>query len=279
MINIFESDVDKGNEIIKPFILRKLDEKHLKKLDEQEEKKINLNKKREIPFFLNGIMIISFCYSIVLLLSIFKQIKNKSLKELFKDDPSTIILLVLSIIITLLIFGIKHYKKNNSKIKKELSDLNLESTLLIKECHENLRIPSDSIKLDVFYAFYQIKNDTRKNALLFSEYELHEFYFFMERRNLCIADSSVVLSFNINDIKKIKAINQKISFIGWNKKLDFDGGTYKKFKIKTNANGIHTIESFYSIEMEIDNEQYFFIIPPYEVNKFLELTGLSIYEQ
>ena len=42
IVGLIESDVDKGNEIIKPFILRKLDEKHLKKLDEQEEKKINL---------------------------------------------------------------------------------------------------------------------------------------------------------------------------------------------------------------------------------------------
>jgi hypothetical protein len=278
MINIFESDIDKGNENIKPFILRKLDDKYLKKFDDLEDNKNKINKKREIPFLLNTIMLVSFCYSIVFFLNVFRQIKNKSLKELFKDDPSTIIIGLVLVITSILIFAIKHYKKNNSKIKKELNDLNIKSVLLIKECNESLKIPSNSIKLDVFYSYYLIRNNIRKNAL-FSEYELHDFYFFIEKNNLCIADSSLVFSFSLNSIKKIKEINQKITFIRWNKKLDFNDETCEKYKIKTKANGIHTIESFYSIEMEINKEQYFFIIPPYEVNKFLELTGLSICEQ
>jgi hypothetical protein len=51
MINIFESDIDKGNENINPFILRKLDDKYLKKFDDLEDNKNKINKKEKSHFY------------------------------------------------------------------------------------------------------------------------------------------------------------------------------------------------------------------------------------
>ena len=101
-------------------------------------------------------------------------------------------------------------------------------------------------------------------------------YIFIENECLCFANNSFVAGVPLNSVREISEINKIMPLPQWNKSESFKFDKYKQYNIYTNQSGqpgLIWIKQYYSINLLINGEEYYFYLPNYEIGSFKELIG------
>ena len=144
---------------------------------------------------------------------------------------------------------------------------------------ESLKVPKDSLKVDVLEHPYKLsKKGEKKNAGTLSVYETFEMETFREEKNICFADVGTVYAVPMDGLKRIVKINKIASFLSWHKETPYNEGEYKQYKIWTNKMGVLFVKPHYSLQFTVDGEEFEILFPSYELETIKNLTGLSVEE-
>ena len=169
------------------------------------------------------------------------------------------------------------------KTKKSNSDPEVEEYVskvekAVKECEFELEIPDTAISIDVLFTIMKKNNkgeEKLSQASLF-QYINQDLKVFTEKDLFCFADNAMVVGIPLDSVKGIKMIKKRIPLLQWNKSEPFNGPNYKPYGLYTNQAGFIWCKSYYEIDLDIDNESYYFLIPCYEKDSFLKVIGKEI---
>lgn len=182
--------------------------------------------------------------------------------------------------IGLFIIGLSLYLIFRIKNKKADADSDVQAYVqkvekTLKESRFELDIPETSIKMDVIFAIVkENKNGEEKiDQMSLIQYINQEMYIFIENECLCFADNSFVAGVPLNSVGEISEINKRMPLPKWNKSENFRSDKYKQYKIYTNQSGLIWIKQYYSINLLINGEEYYFYLPNYEIGSFKKLIG------
>ena len=182
--------------------------------------------------------------------------------------------------IGLFIIGLSLYLIFRIKNKKADADSDVQAYVqkvekTLKESRFELDIPETSIKMDVIFAIVkENKNGEEKiDQMSLIQYINQEMYIFVENECLCFADNSFVAGVPLNSVGEISEINKRMPLPKWNKSENFRSDKYKQYKIYTNQSGLIWIKQYYSINLLINGEEYYFYLPNYEIGSFKKLIG------
>ena len=276
MKNIF--GVCKDNEEFdgKGFVVRTVNPILEEEINSHLETNETLEKKASLPKALKIIKLIAFYGALIIVVGILRSLGDVSLKEAYGNAP---FLFYIGGVLILTFAVLKIYEANKHEDvaqSEEVKHLETESTELLKNALLDLKVPEESILVDVFSYGYKVKNGKEKQLTSFFQYINTEMHLFKEEDNLCLANAHEVYSIPISYIKSIKMINKKATVFGWNKELAYNSPEYKKYKIAVNNYGTLFIKPYYSILINNGFEDFELLVPSYDIDKFLNLTNLEI---
>ena len=152
---------------------------------------------------------------------------------------------------------------------------NERSKKLEKECFDSLGVPEDAPFVDV-YAFVtknKIQDSARRSAL----YQNVAKKVFREGEALCFADTSDVVKIPLARITGVVRTEKRILVNCWNKEDRPNKGRYKQYKIKSDQYGSYYVKPYYVLQIAAELEQFEIIIPCYDIETVLPLTGRNAY--
>lgn len=153
-------------------------------------------------------------------------------------------------------------------------NLNERAEKLEKECYEALGVPENAPDIDVFA--YQVKNGSRNRASRWTVYRNVVKKVFREGDAVCFADTSDVVKIPLEQITQIVKTDKRIYFNEWNKQEKFNKGVYKAYKIRCGQYGTFSVKGYYVLQIASGSEQFEILIPCYDIEPVLTLTGKQI---
>ena len=161
----------------------------------------------------------------------------------------------------------------------ELKQITQDCTLLNKKIAEQIHIPEDAFEIDVLFEKFIEKNGKSKlKDFGFAGCSNIPLRFFEEGQYLCATDNKAVYKFPYISIRGISNTKHKVSFMEWNKQETYNSKKYKKFKIVRNGFSVYYIKGV-KIELNINGEEYYIMVPLYEKDKILKLAHLTDYSK
>ncbi len=276
MHNIFKA-YDSENEEIKKYTIREISKEKIEQMEKLENEAQGIVKKTNGPLWLRIIAYIAIWIGIILFAS---ALSARSEAE--KVTNVMRIVLIVGIVICLIGAVIIFYLKNNAKkISNDSNTLNLVDDInkSIEDSYNELNIPSNAISMDIFFVPIKVtRKGEEKHMKALYTYINKELKVFVEEDNLCFADNYRVIALKLSSFKNIVKINKRITIPFWNKEKSFIDAEYKDYKIKSNAGGLIFLKSYYSIKHELNNLEYEFLIPNYELNNLLSILPLEVIE-
>lgn len=175
-------------------------------------------------------------------------------------------------------FFISFYKKRRAKkVAKDEGYLALikEGEAIYDECVASLKIPSSAKSIDVFLYVYTTKSGEEKPVNRAVKYINSPIKAFTEGGYVMIADLQMVFGLKKEWFKSFEIIPEKVTFNSWNKDDGFGTNEYKKYAIKPTATGALSVKGCYKFILEKDGKCFQIVIPPYDGEAFLKLTGIK----
>ena len=258
------------------FVLRKLLDDNSTKIDNLSKEGEQLKKEKVPPQWLSYVSIFAIIFGLLFAVSILLA------KDGFVNALQTRgyffyigVGLFVAGVVTQIIVRIKTKKSNSDPEVEEYVSM-VEKT--VKECEFELDIPETAVAIDVLFTIMKknSKGEEKLNQMALIQYLNQELKVFVENDLFCFADNVMVIGIPINSFKGIKKINKRIPLPQWNKSEPFNGPSYKPFKLYTNQTGLIWMKPYYEIDLEVDGEQYYFLLPSYEKDSFLKALGIEI---
>ena len=258
------------------FVLRKLLDDNSTKIDNLSKEGEQLKKEKVPPQWLSYVSIFAILFGLLFAVSILLA------KDGFVNALQTRgyffyigVGLFVAGVVTQIIVRIKT-KKSNSDPEVEKFVSMVEKT--VKECEFELDIPETAVAIDVLFTIMKknSKGEEKLSQMALIQYLNQELKVFVEKDLLCFADITMVVGIPLDSVKGIKMIKKRIPLPKWNKSEPFNGPTYKPYKLYTNQTGFIWCKPYYEIDLDIDNESYYFLIPCYEKDPFLKVVGKEI---
>lgn len=199
-----------------------------------------------------------------------------TLKEALSNAPLVFVIAGLAAIVWLLIF-----MSQKKKVDQSLKDNHMMETLenMEEEAAQELGIPKDCRKVDVFADIYEIKKQKKKavHEPMVMNYCMS---LYVKESRICLADTKQEFSFPIEEITKIEKSKKRQNIVNWNKEESYKSKCYKKYKIAENNYGL-LVKGYYSIQIASVWGEFEIRMPNYEeeaVRYIEELTGKSVLE-
>ena len=278
MKNLFKGEIEKNNFLAEEFIIRNLSDELTNEADKIINKIETHNENAKLPTVLRLIKTLSFYAALILGIGIINGLL-KSEENSLPMNKTTITLIVISIICLIVSIGLFIYEKirfKNVENSQEVKDDIKRVDELFQECLDDLNIPKDHKKVDVIMTFYKIKNNKEIPAFNICENMVAEYMFFEENDHICFADTRCVIAFKKESITKLRKVEEKKSFVNWTKESLPNSPIYKEYGIKTNNYGVSTIRSYYVLELNINDEDYEIILPPYDIDEYLKVLNMEV---
>lgn len=271
MENIFsvEDDVFPSDS----FIIRKLDEEKIKQFEKLSDTADELQKKYSEPLWFK-ILKATFFYGGLICLIIMLAGK-KTFEEKYAERGYLLYIGIALLVISAALYLYSYLKGKKNDNQPDVLKLSKNVDALIKEGLYELDVPENSKKIDVLmFEKKNLSNGKTKNydRIYFNQ----ERYFFIENDNLCLALPSEVVAIPVNSFIKIVKIKGTHFLLNWNKEEAFNSKEYKEF-VKNGNYGL-TIKYTYSVEYKIDDKEYNFLIPNYDLDAFLSVLKLDVIE-
>ncbi len=268
---LFNFSKKNDNQNFNKFVIKEADkeliEKHDKIFDEGE----SLSKEKTMNPIVETISLIVFLCALFIVVSFFASKKGFR----FTYENNTILFYV-----SVGIMGVSGIITFISKILKwraskdpELEHLVFRENESARELEYDLNIKEDAINMDIIFASTKtdkqgIEKITNTSLINFVNMELKVF---IEEDKLCFADIEKIIGIPLDSIKSIEEVNKTIALPAWNK----DEETLKKYKLKINGYNMIMIKPYYQVNLLLDNEDYYFYLPSYEIDVFKELIGYN----
>lgn len=142
----------------------------------------------------------------------------------------------------------------------------------------DLKVPQDSIEIDVLSFFYKVKGDNIKvceKGLQIAPYINPIFHIFADAENLYLANLEEKYAIPLSAIRNIKTIKKTIRIMEWNKDEEYNKGIYKQYKLTEDNYGCIICKSYHILELEHNNELWGIYFPCYELPVIEEITGFK----
>lgn len=259
MNNFFSLDVD-GNSrpVFEKYMVKRISNKTNKEIEEMNIR-INSfqNKYKSIFSKLSSLsMLLSFPFILIGLSYVIFQNITYALIGII----GFVICLGLSFLFMFLEYK-KTKKINNSE---EYIALNNDAERLIKKAYLELGIKEELNGIDCYFNYYKNKNGKLTSSLLYKSLMVKEYLVYKDELYLYFVDVYALIKIPLSSIKGLNQIDNSINFYGWNKKELPSSDKYKKYKIKTLNNMYFKIPSYWSLDIELDGEEYSILIANYD---------------
>ena len=160
-------------------------------------------------------------------------------------------------------------KAQTSETADSLCDRSAE---IDEEVYTALGVPADAIFLDLFTSSYQMKNGVEKTA----GHTAFAFRAWSADGCLYLSDVENVVAIPLDSITGFTRIDRRIPFYFWNKDESPRSEAYRKYNIRTTYLGAYTVKNLYIAHIRADFGEYELLVPPYEMDSFLQLTGKTL---
>lgn len=279
LINIFgieikkNSDEEISNEVI--YAKHTVSDSTKDMLNKSTDNLNNWDKKSSLPLWLTIIKYIAMFLVICITCSIFQA--DVSIKKAFENASYLFFIdgICWIILIAIIIYNSKLQKKigQNEKLAEDISNFNETVRLACKE----LEIPENADSIDVICERYKIKNNEIKHVgfPMFSHLNLAR-CIYVQNDIICIASLYSVIKFPVSAITSIELQKKKASFPEWHKEIPTNDESLKKYKIAVSQGSI--ITKYYKIVVNNMNEEFYFLIPNYDIELFCNITNTHMDE-
>lgn len=283
MKNVFGVLCEKGKEEQRydgeRFVVRKADESFMDKLGSFALEVLYVDAKAGLPPVLEVIKWLGCIPFLLVFAAVVKGYGDVSLAQMFKNAPVLFYVAGVGAVVWLVLFvfeKIRHKKVDNTgaidEINNKASDIELQ-------CEEELGIPHDAPKVDIFSFEYKEKNGKYKvKAGLGVVFSNNQMRLFKEADNLCLANCTDVYAFSIDGFKKFVHKKQRAYFDEWNKKVDYRKGEYKQYKIRINYFDAYFCK-YYALQYTDVFGEYEIFFPEYELKHFEQILNLPVEEE
>ena len=152
-------------------------------------------------------------------------------------------------------------KAGTSDAAKSLKE---RSEAIDAEAYAALGVPDSAISLDLLTSSYRTQNGDAKNIV----HTAFAFRAWSENGTLYLSDIENVVAIPTDAIVDLVRIEHRISFYFWNK-----AESPRQYGIRANFAGAYTVKDVSVAHIRSDGGEYELLIPPYEMENFLRLTG------
>ncbi len=270
MKNIFGVDLDKEEFDAKKFTLRETDEALLKRRDDMSEDLQEYAKRALLPkplgiLFSVSIVLAALCFFVAIDL---------------REEPIWWLFVPAGVFAAIAIaLGTCAFLRHRRVLKSDEFQAALTRTERVaEESRISLGVPADAADIDVFGTAYQIKKGKIKQGIAGCDFINYSMWMFVEQNNLCIADTAAVYAIPLSSILRVVRMERKITFDDWNKDSDYNKEPYKAYKISQNKDGTLGMRGCCSIQFLFEGEECEVVIPTYDIDAVLKMTGLSLCE-
>lgn len=142
------------------------------------------------------------------------------------------------------------------------AELNEQARKLEKQLREEMRIPEEAIKTDVFVRHAVQKGASMVNALPRVSYVNYEFYAFRTDDAVFFSDNYELIRLDASEILRVRFVDEKISFVNWHKAVK-NARELRKYNV-TFKSKFFVVRGFYSVEIRHKEQDYVLRIPGYE---------------
>lgn len=147
------------------------------------------------------------------------------------------------------------------------TELQSRAARVTEECFSALGVPEDAARTDAFVFRYRLKPNGKRRGGYFNE----EMRFYREGDALYASDGASV--FRLPAATAVQTVKKRIAFYGWNKKTQYNKGSYRGYKIRLNDGGAFVLKRCILIQAFYEGEEYVYSVPPYELDEIVRLTG------
>lgn len=228
----------------------------------------NYLKQTSLPLWLRVIKILSIVITGLTLYIISLDLSDRSLREEYAYAPELFFISAILFTVWLTLYLIEKKKKNKYNESNYIQDFENHSK-------ELLHIPNDAVAMEILLIHYKIKK--RKGIDLLDVFYIKNFNVYVNVKDgaLHMTDIYSEWSIPLESITGIKKINKKICIPEWLKKIPYNKGVYKKYKITMNGLGFLFFKPYYALCITWQDESYELFIPPYEVDMLSALIGVN----
>ena len=190
----------------------------------------------------------------------------------FQTSPVLIAIALLSLALSVVLVIIERKRMKKTERSDAYDEWKKHSEQAEEEAYEALQVPQSALQMDFLTMTYSLKNGAPRNAV----YTAFNVRAWVENDCLCMADVESVVAIPLADIKGISEISGKMLFYFWNKKEAPDSEAYRQYHIRRTYFGAYSIKGVRAAHIRSEFGEYELLIPPYELEAFLRLTGKSI---
>ncbi len=190
----------------------------------------------------------------------------------FQTSPVVMAVAIASLVFAVVMVVIERKRLKKAGQSEELAEWKTRSKEAEKEAYEALGVPSDAVLMDLFTATYSLKNGKARSAT----YTAFDFHAWIENGCLCLADVESVVAIPLGEIKGLSELPGKTHFFFWNKPEPPQSEAYRQYHIGKTYLGAYSIKGVRSAHIRGEFGEYELLIPPYELETFLRLTGKAI---
>lgn len=164
-------------------------------------------------------------------------------------------------------------KLRNSEEVKEITRL---SNAFMKKRDDFFGIPSDAKIIDIcFKHVKRVRASEEMDVLSLPEDDTFVANIgvtaFVKNNKLHLADTESVYGFDLSNYKREEKNENKVKFTSWNKKKPYRRDEYAQYYIKFMGAGFLSIIGSYRFVFEIDNEEYYLEVLPYDYDVMKKL--------
>ena len=276
MKNLFGILKKSNDNNFEKFVIRKLSDDNSKIIDNLSNEGEQLTKEKVPPQWLSYVSI--FAIMIGLLFAVSILLAKDGFVSALQTRGYFFYIGIGLFLVGLIVQIIVRVKTKKSNSDPEVEEYVSKVEKAVKECEFELEIPDTAIAIDVLFTIMKKNNkgEEKLSQTSLVQYINQDLKVFIEKDSLCFADNTMVIGIPLDSVKGIKMIKKRIPLPQWNKSEPFNGPTYKPYKLYTNQTGFIWCKPYYEIDLDIDNESYYFLIPCYEKDSFLKVIGKEI---
>ena len=277
--NLFTSDLDNDDSVIdrEEFVLRRESAALAAKGEKMTDEMLKTIGKGFGKMFL--VTLLPFVLLIVGIACAYMAFDAYAETKAFPLALALVALFSLFFAVVAFVFARRYTKKKEALNDQTEKGWSAALDALHEERKQELSVPKDAQKLEVFTVCYSSDPDLATEGV----YSNAETEVFREEGKLCFLYSGAVVAIPLDAIDALVKLPDTVTFDGWLKDAAFDGGAYAQYGItKKELDEIeerYTMQGCYSLHFDYDGTPLEILIPLYESEVLLPLIGITPAEE
>ena len=197
---------------------------------------------------------------------------NLSFAGIFQTSPVAMAFAIAALLLAVALSIMERSRAKKAERGDALAEWRARSKEAEKEAYQALQVPEEAVFMDFFTVTYSLKNGVPRN----SAYTAFNFRTWIENGCLCLADVENVVAIPLAALKGVSELPGKTNFYFWNKEEPPESEAYRQYRIRRTYFGAYSIKGVRAAHIRGEFGEYELLIPPYELENFLRLTGKAI---